>query len=60
MQAQLMSLNLIASGESCVHENIFENRFMHVPELLNLGGNIEINGKYANIKGGSCLYGSSS
>ncbi len=57
MQAQLMSLNLVANGDSTILESIFENRFMHVPALTQLGGKIEVNGQVASIKGGSCLMG---
>lgn len=51
MQAQLMSLLAIAKGTSVVSENIFENRFMHVPELCRMGANISISGHDAVIKG---------
>jgi len=51
MQAQFMALMCLADGESVIAENIFENRFMHVPELQRMGANITINGNKAIIKG---------
>jgi len=51
MQAQFMALNCIAQGPSKVTETIFENRFMHVNELVRLGANIQIDGKVAVIEG---------
>lgn len=51
MQAQFMALNVVAQGASQVTETIFENRFMHVNELLRLGANIQIDGKTARIDG---------
>jgi len=51
MQAQFMALNVIAEGASKVTETIFENRFMHVNELLRLGARIQIDGKVAMIEG---------
>ena len=51
LQAQLMTLACIASGVSKIEENIFENRFMHVPELNRLGAAINIKGNSAIIKG---------
>ncbi len=44
MQAQFMALNVVAQGASRVVENIFENRFMHVQELMRLGAQIELEG----------------
>ncbi|MDP1574097.1 MAG: UDP-N-acetylglucosamine 1-carboxyvinyltransferase [Coxiellaceae bacterium] len=44
MQAQFLALNTVAEGESTVTENIFENRFMHVPELQRMGANIRLEG----------------
>jgi len=44
MQAQFMALNVVAEGTSTIHEKIFENRFMHVPEMNRLGANIELHG----------------
>ena len=57
MQAQLMAVATQANGVSTIEERLFENRFMHVPELNRLGANIEIKGKIATIKGPSKLIG---
>ena len=57
LQAQLMVLMTRAKGISKIKENIFENRFMHVPELKRMGANIEINNKTAIIKGPTNLNG---
>jgi len=57
MQAQLMVLNCVAAGTSLVTETIFENRFMHVNELLRLGANIQIDGRTATIQGVERLSG---
>lgn len=57
MQAQLMALMTIADGESKIDETIFENRFMHVPELMRMGANIAINGHSATITGVKKLKG---
>ena len=57
LQAQLMVLMTQANGISKIKENIFENRFMHVPELKRMGANIEIKNKTAIIKGPSNLNG---
>ena len=57
LQAQLMVLMTRAKGTSRIKENIFENRFMHVPELKRMGANIEIKNKTALIKGPSRLTG---
>ena len=57
LQAQLMVLMTQACGLSKIKENIFENRFMHVPELKRMGAKIEIKNKTAYIKGPSKLYG---
>jgi len=51
MQAQFMALNCIADGAAKVSETIFENRFMHVNELLRLGANIQIDGHTAVVQG---------
>jgi len=51
MQAQFMALNCIAQGTSKVTETIFENRFMHVNELVRLGAHIQIDGKVSVIEG---------
>ncbi len=57
LQAQLMVLLTQAKGISKIKENIFENRFMHVPELRRMGANIEIKNKTAIIKGPTKLTG---
>ncbi len=57
MQAQFMALNAIAEGPSKVTETIFENRFMHVNEMVRLGAKIEIDGKFAVIEGVEKLSG---
>ncbi|RKM33013.1 UDP-N-acetylglucosamine 1-carboxyvinyltransferase [Moraxella catarrhalis] len=51
MQAQLMAVCCLAEGTSTIIENIFENRFMHVPELQRMGANIRIDGHTAIVKG---------
>ena len=57
LQAQLMVLMTRAQGKSTIKESIFENRFMHVPELKRMGANIEIKNKIAIIQGPSKLTG---
>ena len=57
LQAQLMVLMTRAKGQSRITENIFENRFMHVPELKRMGANIEIINKTAIINGPTNLTG---
>ena len=52
IQAQLMTLMCKAEGVSVITEKIFENRFMHVPELIRMGANIKLEGKSAIISGG--------
>jgi UDP-N-acetylglucosamine 1-carboxyvinyltransferase len=59
MQAQFMVLNAIAEGPSKVTETIFENRFMHVNELVRLGADIQLDGKFAVIEGVERLSGAS-
>jgi UDP-N-acetylglucosamine 1-carboxyvinyltransferase len=49
VQAQLMALSLVIPGESHIVEAIFENRFMHVPELTRMGAEIELDGSHARI-----------
>ncbi len=51
MQAQFIAMNSIAKGQSEVIENVFENRFMHVQELIRMGGKIELKGNSAIIDG---------
>jgi UDP-N-acetylglucosamine 1-carboxyvinyltransferase len=57
MQAQFMALNAISHGTSKVTETIFENRFMHVNEMVRLGANIQIDGKVSVVEGVSRLSG---
>ena len=57
LQAQLMVLMTQTKGLSKIKENIFENRFMHVPELRRMGASIEIKNKTAHISGPSKLTG---
>ena len=57
MQAQLMALMSVSQGTSVISENIFENRFMHVPELHRLGADITIQGHTAVVKGVKGLSG---
>ena len=55
MHAQYMALATQSEGVSMVKENIFENRFMHVQELVRMGANIKVDGKMATIRGASKL-----
>jgi len=55
MQAQYMTLATQTEGSSVVTENIFENRFMHVQELIRMGANIKVDGRSATIRGKSPL-----
>lgn len=57
MQAQFMSLLCIATGTGVVTETIFENRFMHVNELMRMGANIRVDQRQAIIEGVDQLYG---
>ena len=57
MQAQFVSLNSIAQGNSTVTETVFENRFMHVQEIARMGGNITLKGNTAVIEGIDSLQG---
>ena len=57
MQAQFVSLNAIADGNSTVTETVFENRFMHVQEIARMGGNITLKGNTAVIEGMPMLKG---
>ena len=57
MQAQLLALNTVATGMAVVVENIFENRYMHVPELMRMGADIELDGHTAVINGVPQLMG---
>jgi len=57
MQAQLMALDCIADGTATITETIFENRFMHVNELLRLGARVEVDGRVAVVQGVDKLSG---
>ena len=57
MQAQFMAMNCVADGVATIRETIFENRFMHVNELLRLGANIQIEGNNAVVRGVERLQG---
>jgi len=57
MQAQFMALNSIAEGSSTITETIFENRFMHVPELSRMGANLKLEGNTVVCKGVKLLSG---
>jgi len=57
LQAQFMALMTMAEGESVIRETIFENRFMHVPELGRLGADISVAGGEARIRGVGALEG---
>jgi UDP-N-acetylglucosamine 1-carboxyvinyltransferase len=57
MQAQFMALAAVADGASVITEAIFENRFMHVPELCRLGADIAVTGSSATVRGVKSLRG---
>jgi UDP-N-acetylglucosamine 1-carboxyvinyltransferase len=57
MQAQFMAINAVADGVATIRETIFENRFMHVPELQRLGADIQIEGNNAIVRGVPKLQG---
>ncbi|MGC2415735.1 MAG: UDP-N-acetylglucosamine 1-carboxyvinyltransferase [Stellaceae bacterium] len=57
LQAQIMALMAIAEGASMITETIFENRFMHVPELMRMGANINVHGASALVRGVPRLLG---
>jgi UDP-N-acetylglucosamine 1-carboxyvinyltransferase len=57
MQAQIMALMAIADGQSVITETVFENRFMHVNELLRMGADIKIVGRAAFVQGVETLRG---
>ncbi len=59
MQAQFMVLACIARGQSIIKEMIFENRYMHVPELGRMGADITVDGRTAVVRGGVSLTGAS-
>ena len=57
LQAQMMALMCTAAGESHLEETIFENRFMHAPELMRMGAQIDVHGGVATVKGVERLRG---
>jgi len=57
MQAQMMVLASVAEGASMITETIFENRFMHVPELVRMGADINVHGRSAIVRGVKVLSG---
>jgi UDP-N-acetylglucosamine 1-carboxyvinyltransferase len=57
LQAQMMALMATAQGASMITETIFENRFMHVPELRRMGANINLHGGSAMVRGVTKLTG---
>ena len=57
LQAQMMALLCTATGTSVLEEKIFENRFMHAPELGRMGAQIDVNGGVATVKGINRLKG---
>lgn len=59
LQAQFMALAACAEGASLIRETVFENRFMHLPELCRLGADIKLQGPSALIRGKTNLFGTS-
>jgi UDP-N-acetylglucosamine 1-carboxyvinyltransferase len=57
MQAQFMALNCISTGSAILTETIFENRYMHVPELCRMGAQIDVDGSVAIVRGVTHLTG---
>ena len=57
LQAQMMAMLCLAEGTSVLEERIFENRFMHAPELLRMGADIEVHGGVATVRGVDRLKG---
>ncbi len=57
MQAQFMAMLTLAEGTSLLTETIFENRYMHVPELHRMGADIEVRGRSAVVRGVKALHG---
>ena len=55
LQAQFMALMCVADGSARISETVFENRFMHVPELARMGANIQVDGGIALVRGQSRL-----
>ena len=58
-QAPVMSVTTLASGTTMFIENVFENRYKHVGELVRMGANIKVEGKVAVVEGVRSLYGAS-
>ena len=57
MQAQWLAVNCVAEGSALVVENVFESRFMHVPELARTGAQIKLSGNTASVRGAEFLSG---
>ena len=57
LQAQMMALLCTAEGTSVLEERIFENRFMHAPELTRMGARIDVHGGHATVTGVASLRG---
>ena len=57
LQAQMMALMCVADGQSHLEETIFENRFMHAPELARMGAKIDVHGGTATVEGVERLKG---
>ncbi len=57
LQAQMMALLSFSNGTSVLEERIFENRFMHAPELIRMGAHIEVHGGHATVHGVNALRG---
>lgn len=57
MQAQFMAMLAVAEGTSTVTETVFENRFMHVEELVRMGAQIRVDGRTATVEGTAALHG---
>jgi UDP-N-acetylglucosamine 1-carboxyvinyltransferase len=57
MQAQVMAMMTLCDGASVINETIFENRFMHVPELTRMGADITVHGSTATVRGVEQLLG---
>jgi len=57
MQAQMLALATVAEGSSVIMENVFENRFTHVPDFQRMGANILVNGRLAVVRGVATLRG---
>jgi UDP-N-acetylglucosamine 1-carboxyvinyltransferase len=57
LQAQYMTLMAVANGTSHIRETVFENRFMHVPELARMGAKIQVDGDLATVTGVETLKG---